>query len=276
MLIYRITNTVNDKVYIGKTVKANARQRWREHVAQAVRRSASTYLHQAIRKYGSDVFNVEVLHYAKTAEELSKMETFFIVLHQSHKPENGYNLTLGGEGILPPYWTGKKRPPYSQGWCSKIGLAAKGRKMPLDAVEKTRQAKLGKSLSAAHCEAISASNREYFQNNSEPCLERLTKARDILLNLYTNDPSFKPRKNAAIRVAWTSEIRAVQSARMSASRRNTGYVKPVCCIDTGEIFPTVRDAAKAFGEQGSNLSRAIKHGYLFFGKRWEYVQQPVA
>jgi hypothetical protein len=42
----------------------------------------------------------EVIYRAKTADELSKMETFFIVLHQSHKVENGYNMTLGGEGTV--------------------------------------------------------------------------------------------------------------------------------------------------------------------------------
>lgn len=41
-----------------------------------------------------------MIYRAKTADELSKMETFFIVLHQSHKVENGYNMTLGGEGTV--------------------------------------------------------------------------------------------------------------------------------------------------------------------------------
>src|SRR5208282_5899900 len=95
MIVYRITNRTNGKVYIGKTTKTLA-QRWRGHKDAA--KSGQFYFARAIRKYGSKAFKREVVYRATTANELSKMETFFIVLHQSHKPENGYNMTLGGEG----------------------------------------------------------------------------------------------------------------------------------------------------------------------------------
>jgi group I intron endonuclease len=95
VIIYRITNTINGKVYIGRTIQPLA-HRWQQHV-QDVRRYTFP-LHNAIRKYGTDGFTAEVVHHAKTREELRKMETFFIILHQSHKPENGYNMTLGGDG----------------------------------------------------------------------------------------------------------------------------------------------------------------------------------
>ncbi len=70
------------------------------------------YLHRAIRKYGPEVFTVEVIYRAKTLAELFKMETFFIVLHQSHATKNGYNLTLGGEGVPGNTWNkGRKWAP---------------------------------------------------------------------------------------------------------------------------------------------------------------------
>jgi hypothetical protein len=101
MQIYRVTNQVNGKVYIGKTVQP-MRKYWRDQLSAAIRGLVGKrYLYNAIRKHGPDAFAVEVIHRARTPEELSAMETFFIVLHQSHRPENGYNLAMGGEGFSP-------------------------------------------------------------------------------------------------------------------------------------------------------------------------------
>ncbi len=99
MLIYRATNTVNGKIYIGKTTMSLG-VRWKEHL-RAVRKGSEYYFHKAIRKYGSDAFQLEVLHTAQTINELNAMETRFILSHQSHISEKGYNLTLGGEGMVP-------------------------------------------------------------------------------------------------------------------------------------------------------------------------------
>jgi group I intron endonuclease len=98
MIVYKVTNTKNGKVYIGKWRGTSVLQRWRLQIAEA-NRGGTRYFCKAIRKYGAEAFTVEVIYQAKTDNELSKMETFFIILHQSHKPENGYNLTLGGEGV---------------------------------------------------------------------------------------------------------------------------------------------------------------------------------
>jgi|SRR5208282_827790 len=100
MHIYRFINTINGKVYIGKSVHPEG-QRKQEHIKAALTgKGYCPAFYAAIRKYGANAFKFEVIHRAQTFVELSKMETFFIILHQSHKPENGYNLTLGGDGVL--------------------------------------------------------------------------------------------------------------------------------------------------------------------------------
>ncbi len=132
MLVYRATNLRNGKIYIGRTVKRNVLARWRQHLSSA--KDGTLHLHNAIRKYGPDAFKIEVLHLAQTLVELNAMETFFIVLHQSHREENGYNLTLGGEGVVANDVTrakisgsklGKKRAPFSQEWCANISEGMK-------------------------------------------------------------------------------------------------------------------------------------------------------
>ncbi len=112
MIVYRIMNLINGKIYIGQTTKPKLMTRWREHVwfsKNEKYRSWRSALQRAIRKHGFDKFTIESIYVANSRKELNAMETFFIILHQSHKPENGYNMTLGGETPL-AWWTGKKRP----------------------------------------------------------------------------------------------------------------------------------------------------------------------
>ncbi len=108
MIIYKITHGVSGRVYIGQHVGDSVQVRWGQHVADA-RRGSELYLHRAIRKYGVKAFEAKILYAAKTFHELSKMETFFIILHQSHKPENGYNMTMGGESTYGLKWTTEQK-----------------------------------------------------------------------------------------------------------------------------------------------------------------------
>jgi group I intron endonuclease len=136
MLVYRVTNTINGKVYIGKTLQT-AEARWAEHVYMA-RRNAPWIFNRAIRKYGAAAFGIEVLYTAKTENELNVMETFFIILHQSQIRENGYNMTLGGKGA-----SGKRTPEQ----CRRISEGRKGigvgQKRSPETCEKLRLSKLG-------------------------------------------------------------------------------------------------------------------------------------
>jgi group I intron endonuclease len=95
MIVYLIRNEINGKCYVGQT-SLSLLERWTVHVGN-VKAGRTSRFCNAIRKYGIEAFSTKVLYRAKTEQELLKMETFFIILHQSHRPENGYNMTLGGE-----------------------------------------------------------------------------------------------------------------------------------------------------------------------------------
>lgn len=94
MVIYKISNTINDKVYIGLTCLP-LNKRWIQHKADA-RRGDPKPLYRAMRKYGLDKFRVEQIDSAETLEELGEKERYYIALYHSVSP-NGYNLTCGGE-----------------------------------------------------------------------------------------------------------------------------------------------------------------------------------
>ena len=95
--IYKIENKQNQKVYIGKTVNT-IRERWMEHLDDA-RRGDNSLLHKAIRKYGENGFYVDFVEQCSN-DELNIKEIYYIALFQSHLTQNGYNMTLGGEGAM--------------------------------------------------------------------------------------------------------------------------------------------------------------------------------
>lgn len=94
-VIYKVTNKVNGKAYIGKTIQAKE-ARWRRHVTEA-QVGLGFALHAAIRKYGAESFRFRVLK-RMTEHLLSAAEVYFIARHNTFGVQ-GYNLTRGGEGV---------------------------------------------------------------------------------------------------------------------------------------------------------------------------------
>lgn len=97
--IYKITNLINNKVYIGQS--QNIAQRWSAHRNRPFNKDSTQYdcpLYRAIRKYGLNNFSFEVLE-ETTKEDLNEREVYWIAKNNSNNPDNGYNLTSGGAAI---------------------------------------------------------------------------------------------------------------------------------------------------------------------------------
>jgi group I intron endonuclease len=98
--IYKATNKVNGKSYIGFASRWPARQQ--EHYWESFRENHACYhshFHRAIRKHGWESFEWELLYQSKDGTHtLKEMENFFILEHNTY--EKGYNQTLGGDGSL--------------------------------------------------------------------------------------------------------------------------------------------------------------------------------
>ena len=90
MWIYKITNILNQKIYIGQTIRP-IEERFRRHINDALNNKIDTHLARAIRKYGKENFTIEVIDTAKTQEELTKKEQYWIRYYNSVKI--GYNET---------------------------------------------------------------------------------------------------------------------------------------------------------------------------------------
>lgn len=100
--LYIITNSVNDKVYIGQTI-TNIKARWAEHKHEAGRENPSMVIAKAIKKYGVKNFKISELEkvMSSSIEELKQLlnekEIDYIKQYDSTSHKHGYNVTPGGD-----------------------------------------------------------------------------------------------------------------------------------------------------------------------------------
>ena len=97
--IYKITNLVNGKVYIGQSVDIESRFR-KHHTAPFNEKSSQykSHLYAAIRKYSLDNFRFEIIEECLQSE-LNNREEYWVAFYQSYtNPQKGYNETKGGSG----------------------------------------------------------------------------------------------------------------------------------------------------------------------------------
>lgn len=90
--IYKITNKVNGKVYIGKTINS-IEHRWKQHIEKSKKLDYPFY--KAIRKYGPDNFSLEQIEEV-SLDILNEREIYWIDFYNSYY--EGYNATFGGDG----------------------------------------------------------------------------------------------------------------------------------------------------------------------------------
>lgn len=93
--IYCISNDINDKVYIGKTL-SSLENRFQEHCKDSVKeRCEKRPLYNAMNKYGIEHFSISLVEEVPI-EELDSKEQYWIAQYNSYS--FGYNATVGGDG----------------------------------------------------------------------------------------------------------------------------------------------------------------------------------
>lgn len=95
MPLYLITNTVNEKQYVGQT-QTKVKYRWSKHKWEA-KQGTKHPLYDSIRKYGEAAFSVEEISPCLDRNSLNNLEKVWIILLQTTDRNKGYNLTNGGE-----------------------------------------------------------------------------------------------------------------------------------------------------------------------------------
>lgn len=101
--IYKVTNKLNGKIYIGQTIQS-VRDRWYRHCGKTglSKGEMNTHFKRAILKYGKENFEVETIEVCDSTE-LNERERFYISYYDSYN--NGYNSTVGGQDGSKPFKT---------------------------------------------------------------------------------------------------------------------------------------------------------------------------
>lgn len=97
-ILYCITNSVNEKLYIGKTTQ-KLNKRWSGHKHRA-KIGLSTYFYNAIRKHGVDSFTIKPIATSKSYETITWLEKALIAELNTSIPGILYNTKEGGDGAL--------------------------------------------------------------------------------------------------------------------------------------------------------------------------------
>lgn len=96
MYIYKITNKINGKIYIGLT-SVEISERFQQHKNCAIRHDNDYPLYASMRKYGIENFIIECVEECPDRKTLGDREKYYIKLYNSTDPTVGYNQSAGGE-----------------------------------------------------------------------------------------------------------------------------------------------------------------------------------
>lgn len=149
--VYKISNNVNDKVYIGQTIKPLLK-RFQQHCKPS---NNCIKLRNAIQKYGNDNFCIETIITVQDQLTADALEKFYIKLFDSIK--KGYNITEGGRGGRGR--RGSQGRKHSEETKKKISKSNKGRNLSKQTKRKMSESKKGKTISVQHKKNISESNK---------------------------------------------------------------------------------------------------------------------
>jgi group I intron endonuclease len=94
MIIYKVTNKINNKVYIGQTIRSLKKRIYQHYYKYEL--NSDTHFHRALRYYPKEVFEWIVIYKAHSIQELNEKEEYFIKLFDSTNSDKGYNISLGG------------------------------------------------------------------------------------------------------------------------------------------------------------------------------------
>jgi len=141
--IYILTNKLNGKQYVGKT-EVSVKYRLQRHMTEMRKPTFKGVLHNAIRKYSIDSFEIECFEVSNSFIDLWEKH---LIKKWNTKAPNGYNLTDGGDGCC-----GHK---HTEEWKRQASLRNRGK----------NNAMYGRNLSKKTREAISIGNKGKVVSN---------------------------------------------------------------------------------------------------------------
>lgn len=227
--IYKITNKINNKCYIGQTIQSITK-RFDQHKSRSLLSATNCAIHNAIKKYGIENFDIEEIYIAFDLDSLNSSEIVLIEQFNSKYP-NGYNIDIGGNNFQ-----------RSEETCKRISQGLIGRKLKDTTKRKLSKINKGKKLSVKTKEKISQSQmgeKHHFYR------KKLTKEHRQKLSeshLGSKNPNYgKPK-----------------SDEVKQKLRRANKCISIFCLETGEIFESINYAAKRLGLYAPNINKVLR------------------
>ena len=256
MLIYRIINRTNGKIYIGQTIR-NLNQRWVEHCSK----NTCPHLNNAIKKYGRDNFTIEEIFHTFTIEDLNWAEQYFISYYNSLTP-NGYNLTTGGLNHL-----------YSEESRQKISKALKGK--PKSEEHKKNMFKFKKNNipwnKGKHHSEETKKKLSIFNKGKKQSEETVKKR--VLAFTGKKHYLFGKHHSEEIKEKISNSLKGKNHPLFGKSLPEKCRIasiearqRKIICIENGNIYDSIKKAADELKLFSSNIVKVLKGEYKTTGK----------
>lgn len=243
--IYKITNKINNKIYIGQTIKTRPTDRFSQHKYYArhlEQENSVSYLHRAMNSEGVDIFSFEIIEEIEN-EFLSEREIYWIAFYNSISP-NGYNLTKGGEGTA-------------------------GYSRPQSLEEKEKRKESNKRFYINHPEArsyLSERTKKLWENE-----EYRKKVTESNKKFYQEHPDiFKGENNPMYGKKHSEEALRKIKAHAATKKQKIAQLNKDS-LEILQIFDGIKDAEKALQVSHGWLSKAARSNKVAYGYRWKFI-----
>ena len=255
------------KVYIGQT-KQEPEKRWQNGNGY----KNNEHFWKAIKKYGWDNINHEILKTNLTKDEADDIEKMYIALYQSNNSGFGYNKTDGGDGHLgysPTKDTRKKISSTLMGHKvsdetrQKLSMTQKGKPKnhTEEYLQRLREERIGKPLSDKHLAAISkpvlcVETGAIYKSGREA--GRITGIDYNAINQVCNH-KYGFKTAGGYNWCFAEDYNVEEYVANAVSSKP----KKVICIETKEVYASLSDAQKNTGISASNISNCCNGKYGF-------------
>lgn len=262
--VYKITNRINNKCYIGATIQHHYEARWRKHINSLKYKEGCPILKRAMLKHGVENFKFEILIICFD-EDVVKVEKEYIKKYNCIQP-NGYNILTGGQ--LGDGHVGFKHTPETIIKIKEAQKKFKEKNPNHYETYRERHQKTMKTINFSECVKKSEKFRKAMEERKKNYKNRI-----IIVSEETKE---KIRKSVKEHYEKHGGWDYAKSSKKHMEGINRVLSKPVAQYTMEGIFVkeyiSIAEAGRVSGVTKSNINQSLKYPKRSAGGyKWRYL-----